>query len=77
MGTRNAIKFWFTSRGIFPLGYVDEKRRMENCSERISELCWVSRLMCRCEVHLVKYLVLPPSQLKKTFRGGAHGHIGS
>ncbi|KAJ9707594.1 hypothetical protein PVL29_002570 [Vitis rotundifolia] len=32
--------------------------------------------MCRCEVHLVKYLVLPPSQLKKTFSGGAHGHFG-
>ncbi|KAJ9678001.1 hypothetical protein PVL29_022781 [Vitis rotundifolia] len=31
--------------------------------------------MCRCEVHLVKYLVPPLSQLNKTFRGGAQGHF--
>ena len=44
---------------------------MENYSGGISELSvnlW--RPICGCGVHLVKYLVLPLSQLKKTFRGG-------
>ena len=50
------------------------KRWMENYSGGISELSvnlW--RPICGCGVHLVKYLVLPLSQLKKTFRGGPNG----
>ena len=51
---------------------------MENCSKGILEPCRVSlwRLISRYEVHLVKYLVLPLSQLKKTFRDGDYGYFG-
>ena len=51
---------------------------MENCSKRILKLCRVSiwRPINRHEVHLVKYSVLPLSQLKKTFRDGTYGHFG-
>ncbi|KAJ9707516.1 hypothetical protein PVL29_002519 [Vitis rotundifolia] len=51
---------------------------MENYSKGILELFRVSlwRLISRREVHLVKYPVLPLSQLTKTFRDAAYGHFG-